>query len=49
MPGVYECTKLPTTHFPPIVPMLKDHDDVQHLMILSLRHWCMSSQALHTI
>ena len=44
MPGVYEHTQLPTTHFPPIVPMLEGCDDVQHSMMLSLHHQCMSSR-----
>ena len=29
MPEVYKCTQLPTTHFPPIGPVLESHDDVQ--------------------
>ena len=49
MPEVYKCTQLPTTHFPPIVPMLEGCDDVQCLMMLFLCHQCMSSWALHTL
>ena len=46
MPGAYECTEFPTTHFPPIVPTFEDRDDVQCLMTLSLCHWYTSSRAL---
>ena len=49
MPEVYECAQLPATHFPPIVPMLEGHDDVQRLMMLCLHHQCMSSWALHAV
>ena len=49
MPGVYECAQLPTTHFPPIVPVLEGRDDVQHSMTLSLCHQCTSSWASHTV
>ena len=35
MPGVYKCTWLPTTHFPPIVPTLEGHDDP---CIISVHH-----------
>ena len=38
MPGVYEHTRLPATHFPAIVPVLEGRDDVQHSMMLSLHH-----------
>ena len=49
MPRGYEPTQFPTTHLLPIVPVPRDHDDVQHLMMLSLHHQCMSSQASHAV
>ena len=49
MPEGYEHTWFPATHLPPIVLMPGGRDDVQHLMMLSLHHWCASSWALHAV
>ena len=48
-PEGYEHTQFPATHLLPIIPTPGGHDDIQHLMTLSLHHWCTSSRALHAV